>query len=171
MLMAVCRDSFWPINELAIPYGSLQTHMHVYFASRRECRCDVGVPVVTLLVCLPSSHTRLRVRSVPGIPCALFFRGMLFLQNSGAGRAAGTLGCVSILSGPSFETPACGGLLRMRSTCEARSQTLMVRSRKAASRTMRPRGGQPNLRSAPVIERALTCAKRRRRRSRPAQSR
>src|SRR4051794_28861384 len=38
---------------------------------------------------------------------------------------------------PTFETPAFGGLLRMRSRCEATSQTLMVKSAAGgASRTM-----------------------------------
>ena len=43
-----------------------------------------GLPVVTMLVCFHSSHTRLRVRPAPGIPCALFdLRGWL-LNDSGA---------------------------------------------------------------------------------------
>jgi hypothetical protein len=42
--------------------------------------------------------------------------------------------------GPSFETPACGGLLRMMAFFAAKSETLMVRSVAFcdASRTMRP---------------------------------
>src|SRR4029077_84298 len=43
------------------------------------------------------------------------------------------------LCGPSFETPAFGGLLRMRSCFAAKSYTLMVRSAACgASRTMKP---------------------------------
>jgi hypothetical protein len=40
-----------------------------------------GVPVVTeARVVLFHSHARLWVRQAPGIPCALFHRGTLFLQ-------------------------------------------------------------------------------------------
>ena len=41
------------------------------------------VPVVTTLVWFSHFHARLRVQSAPGIPCALFLRGMLFLQKLG----------------------------------------------------------------------------------------
>jgi hypothetical protein len=42
-----------------------------------------GVPVVTLLVCFFHSHTRLRVRQTPGIPCTLPFREGKTLQKLG----------------------------------------------------------------------------------------
>ena len=46
------------------------------------------------------------------------------------------------LSASPFETPACGGLLRMRLAGAARAlPTLMVRRRAAPSRTMWPRSG------------------------------
>src|SRR5258708_551318 len=35
---------------------------------------DSGVTVVTMLVCLFLSHTRLRVHRAPGIPCALCYQ-------------------------------------------------------------------------------------------------
>jgi hypothetical protein len=43
-----------------------------------------GVPVVDLLVCFLFSHTRLRVRKTPGIPCALSIRRDLFLKTRAA---------------------------------------------------------------------------------------
>src|SRR5882672_2789913 len=45
-----------------------------------------GVTVVTMLVCLFLSHTRLRVHWAPGIPCALCLLGERFLHNSGEPR-------------------------------------------------------------------------------------
>ena len=38
---------------------------------RGESRVVPAEPVVTTLVCFSLSHTRLRVRSAPGFPCAL----------------------------------------------------------------------------------------------------
>jgi hypothetical protein len=44
---------------------------------------------------------------------------------------------------PSFETPACGGLLRTRSSLVARNQTLVVRRRDSAVSNHEARGGAP----------------------------
>ena len=44
---------------------------------------DPSEPVVTTLVCLFLSHTRLRVQRAPGIPCALCFMGERLLQKLG----------------------------------------------------------------------------------------
>src|SRR5260370_35130321 len=41
-----------------------------------------GVTVVTMLVCLFLSHTRLRVHCAPGIPCALCIEGRTSMQAS-----------------------------------------------------------------------------------------
>src|SRR5579872_992183 len=49
-----------------------------------------GKLAVTTLVCFLFSHTRLRVRKTPGIPCALCFsRDEVALHDPGAKRAAG----------------------------------------------------------------------------------
>src|SRR5712672_1447607 len=47
-----------------------------------------GVTVVTMLVCLFLSHTRLRVHRAPGIPCALYYRGQDVQGKSRAKRCA-----------------------------------------------------------------------------------
>src|SRR6478735_4950989 len=57
-------------------FTRLYTTSHDFlFSLARGMPGDFGVTVVTTLVCLFSSHTRLRVHWAPGIPCALdFFR-------------------------------------------------------------------------------------------------
>src|SRR5690348_13590582 len=48
-----------------------------------------SVPVVTTLVCFFHLHTRLRLLSTPGIPCALVLRGAKCLIETRAKCAAG----------------------------------------------------------------------------------
>jgi hypothetical protein len=56
-----------------------------------------GVTVVTRLVCLFLSHTRLRVHWAAGIPCALCFLGERILQNSGTLRREIADACLASL--------------------------------------------------------------------------
>src|SRR5258705_11192879 len=60
---------------------------------------DLGVPVVTMLVCFVSHlHARLRVHWAPGIPHALCFQGASFMHTSGASRRGNADLCFDVIA-------------------------------------------------------------------------
>ena len=78
-------------------------------------------------------HARLRVHS--GIRLSLrplFSEGDDMLARLGRNASREYWSASIRCRGPSFETPADGGLLRMRSSSVAKRQTLMVRRRDSA---------------------------------------
>jgi len=86
---------------------------------RREGRTISAEPVV-----LPRAfllHADHGCQPAPGLPCALCFEeGHVIEKNSDAMRRENEDSCRRYLRGRSFETPACGGLVRMRSSQAAR---------------------------------------------------
>ena len=90
--------------------------------ARGKPSARLAEPVVTMLVCFFHLQTRLRVRSAPGFPCALFIGEGATEMQPRAKPAAGTRACISMIF-PVARPPSLGEQ-RRKAGATARKVTL-----------------------------------------------